>query len=147
MACSCIQETNERYGLLCRGIKTLVIDKEASTTGDHPIVLLGTGPFRDRLNVEPPKSKEGGNDPIPAGSFWLSHQEATRYRDLVFDPSLPPGENGLAWNMWRGFGVEPKPGDWSLFRTFLLEVLAAGNAELGQWLINWMALAVQRLPQ
>jgi hypothetical protein len=46
-------------------------------------------------------------------------------------------------NLWRGWGVEPKPGDWSLMRRHIKEVLAGGNAEAADYIIRWVAWAVQ----
>jgi hypothetical protein len=97
----------------------------------------------DRLGAEPKMLMEGENRPVSAGQFWRNHQQASRYHEVVFDPDMPPGHNGLVWNLWRGFSVEPKAGDWSLFRTFIREVIANGDETLFQWLINWMAWLVQ----
>ena len=45
--------------------------------------------------------------------------------------------------MWRGFGVEPKQGDWSLMRNHIHDVICSGNEEHFQYLIRWMAYGVQ----
>jgi hypothetical protein len=45
--------------------------------------------------------------------------------------------------LWRGFGVEPKAGDWSTIRQHLLEVTCAKNDDHFEWLTRWMARCVQ----
>lgn len=47
-------------------------------------------------------------------------------------------------NLWRGFGVEPAPGDWSLMQRHIKEVLAAGDEEASAYVENWLAWAVQQ---
>ena len=42
---------------------------------------------------------------------------------LIPKGAVPPD----TYNLWRGFGVEPKAGDWPLIRQHLLEVVCSGN--------------------
>src|SRR5262249_3405929 len=45
--------------------------------------------------------------------WWLHHLERKQYiAGVVFDPSGTASPAHL--NLWRGFSVEPKSGDWSL---------------------------------
>lgn len=46
-------------------------------------------------------------------------------------------------NLWRGFGIEPKQGDWSLMRKHIHDVICSGNEEHYLYLIRWMAYGVQ----
>ena len=46
-------------------------------------------------------------------------------------------------NLWRGWGIEPHPGDWSLLRRHIEEVLAGGNKEAADYIIRWIAWAFQ----
>ena len=48
-------------------------------------------------------------------------------------------------NLWRGFGVTPKPGDWSLMRSHILNVVCSGNQKHFDYLIRLMAWGVQHL--
>jgi hypothetical protein len=63
---------------------------------------------------------------------------------LDFDPSKPPGVNGRTYNLWRGFAVEPSRGDWSLLQQHIFENICQGDQTKFDWLMNWMALAVQQ---
>lgn len=75
---------------------------------------------------------------------WLAHEDARRYRDVVFDPTNTVGPECL--NLWRGFAVTPQEGEWSCLREHLFEVVAGGNAEIYDYLMGWMARMVQ-IPQ
>jgi phage/plasmid-associated DNA primase len=46
--------------------------------------------------------------------------------------------------LWTGFGVEPERGDWNLMREHIRTVLAAGDADVSAYILNWLADAVQR---
>ena len=65
-------------------------------------------------------------------------------RGIVFEPGGPLDVPDDMLNLWRGFGIEPKQGDWSLLRNHLLNVVCSGNATHFDYLIRWMAYAVQR---
>jgi hypothetical protein len=54
---------------------------------------------------------------------------------------------GNRLNLWRGFGVEPKPGDWSLIESHMLEVLSNGDKEFFLYLKRWTAWKLQNADQ
>jgi hypothetical protein len=58
------------------------------------------------------------------GLWWLKHPERRQYFGLVFEPGSEAVVDGKL-NLWTGWGVEPKRGDWSLMREHIFEVLAA----------------------
>ena len=47
-------------------------------------------------------------------------------------------------NMWTGLAIEPKKGDWSLFRAHLLEKVCGGDKKNFDFLMDWLAHVVQR---
>jgi hypothetical protein len=79
------------------------------------------------------------------GSTWLSWKSRRQYDRVVFEPGQPPKAGAL--NLWRGFGVEPKAGDWSKYRALIEDVICDGNKEHSEYLLNWMARAVQEPDQ
>jgi hypothetical protein len=48
-------------------------------------------------------------------------------------------------NLWRGFGVAPKPGDWSLMRAHIFKVVCSGNQKNFDYLIGLLGYRVQHL--
>jgi hypothetical protein len=85
----------------------------------------------------------------------MGSQPTKTWRDIHHDPLQvatvrcevgPEAEGEVVTgrlNLWRGWGVPPEAGDWSLMRQHLVEVIAAGNAEAAEYILNWLAWAVQ----
>jgi hypothetical protein len=85
-----------------------------------------------------------GQDDKPARQQLtnLFFDQARRYDDLVFAPGAGPAV-GNALNLWRGWGVTPKPGKWSRMRNHIRDVVAAGVKEHDEYTVRWIAWAVQ----
>ncbi len=49
---------------------------------------------------------------------------------MIFDPARDPGDCGDAWNMWEGWQIEPKPGDWTKFGEHLRRNICANDQAL-----------------
>ena len=54
---------------------------------------------------------EKGDKLVTKADLWLKSPERRTYKGIIFDPARDhPG-----WlNMWKGWSVQPKKGDWSL---------------------------------
>jgi hypothetical protein len=78
---------------------------------------------------------------------WFDWPGRRQYlgRGAVFEPGGPPQIQGDMLNIWRGLGVEPKQGDWSLMRSHMFDVLCSGNQKHFDYLIQLMAWGVQHL--
>ena len=50
-------------------------------------------------------------------------------------------------NLWRGWGVKVGVGDWSLMKEHIKVVLAGGNEKAFDYIIRWLAWAVQHPDQ
>jgi len=72
--------------------------------------------------------------------FWPS-PNTVFYNATAFNP-LPTPATTL--NFWVGHVPDPKPGIWVAIRDYMLEVLCAGDAQLYQYLIHYLAHMVQR---
>ena len=101
--------------------------------------------FRNRYMAE--KVQVGNNpktgEPVhqPLGTWWLQNPNRRQFESLVFVPGREvPG----AYNMWRGFGCEAKPGDkHEMFLEHMKTVVCGGEEVYYQYLLKWMARAVQ----
>ena len=141
-----IREMNEKYGVLTHGNKTIIIIKNGDHGPDDDFVWLSKPAFLDRLAGEKTAviNSSGDSKTESKAKYWLKHSLASHYHRTVFDPERPPGHNGLDWNLWRGFGVVPIPGEWDLLKLHVLENICQSDAQLYAWLLNWMALGVQQ---
>ena len=86
---------------------------------------------------------------IKVSKRWFDWEGRQQYhgRGVVFEPGAPLENPNDMLNLWRGFGITPKPGDWSLMRAHILNVVCAGNQDYFDYLIKWMAYAVQHLDE
>jgi acyl carrier protein len=76
----------------------------------------------------------------PVGKWWFAHPNRRTYRTVVFCPNR--NFDGVM-NLWRGFACDAIPGDCQMFLDHLRNVLCKGNDDYYDYLIRWMANAVQ----
>lgn len=78
---------------------------------------------------------------VPITKAWLEWGNRRTARGIVFDPERDhPG-----WlNLWTGWGVEPKPGDWSLTQELIRDVLCDRDDASADFVMKWMAYLVQK---
>jgi hypothetical protein len=74
------------------------------------------------------------------GDAWFSHPKRRQYDGLTFNPKQTPAGY---YNVWRGFAVEPRKGDCSLFLKHIEENIANDDKEVYDYIISWMAHTVQ----
>jgi hypothetical protein len=81
---------------------------------------------------------------IRVSRHWFDWDGRRQYlgRGVVFEPGAPLEIPGDMLNLWRGFGLV-LPGDWSLMKAHILNVVCSANQGLYDYLIRWMAYAVQ----
>lgn len=112
---------NERYFSIGVGSDYVVCDEHAR---DSALLPLQEEEFKKRYRpyLYTPK---GATRPKPLGSLWLEWLDHRRFDgQLVFKPKGAHIDRDRDdFNTWRGFKVKPKPGDWSLFRNHLLELV------------------------
>jgi uncharacterized protein DUF5906/bifunctional DNA primase/polymerase-like protein len=141
---------NTDYCVVPDGGKTLVLtfDRVENNAGGETYVhyLPSFMRFGDFRNLHLNRRVAIGNRFIDAGSWWLTHPQRRQYRGVTFTPGSAQVVNGKL-NLWRGFGVEPIKGDWSLIEKHVREVLAAGDKRVAEYDIRWLAWAVQHPDQ
>ena len=84
----------------------------------------------------------GDDAQVSIGKWWLAHTDRRQYRSVVFTPGGGPVIDGRL-NLWRGWGVEPKRGDWGRMREHIGVVLAAGDEAVDRYIIKWLAWGAQ----
>jgi phage/plasmid-associated DNA primase len=79
---------------------------------------------------------------VSVAEVWLKHPARLKYSGIVMDPRGREGDDKL--NLWRGWAIEPKPGDWSQLRSLIDETLCGGDAESAEYVRRWIAFMLQR---
>lgn len=100
--------------------------------------------FRNRymhLSVSIGKDKDGNDIKMSLGKWWLQLPQRRQYKTLLFAPGREVKD---AYNLWKGFGCEARPGNCSLFLAHMKENVCSNNDQYYDYLLNWMARCVQR---
>ena len=140
---------NSRHAILENvGGKTAIGCWEQSDDGYFKLAYHGKDSFLLRysnatITIEAPDGR-GGLRPITVdlAKWWLEHRNRAQYRGVKFRPNREGVVNGYL-NLWRGWGIEPRPGDWSLIQQHIVDVIAGGNAEFAEYVLRWIAWAIQ----
>lgn len=95
--------------------------------------------FENRVTYR--ENNEGKVTFVPLTKLWLEHPERQQYDRVTFCPHCEEAPNRL--NLFTGYAVKPKEGDWSLLRAHILDNLCKGNKQHFRWLMAWMAQLLQ----
>jgi hypothetical protein len=133
-----ITQINAEYALAIVGGRAVIMRLPRNATAT--VEFINTSAFEllfsnDLIRV--------GEKFTPKGKHWLKHRQRRTYKDGVeFAPArdLPPTQ----YNLWRGFAVEPKPGDCSKFLAHLKDNVCRGDDELYLWVVGWFAQMFQQ---
>lgn len=141
-----IREMNMKYGILTHRNRTLIILKDAAGPDGDAFQWLTLPTFKDRIASQFVSTESSVGEPQRKrlADYWTRHPRADHYHRIDFDPGRPPGKDGQVWNIWTGFPVAARQGDWSLLQHHILTNIVQGDEELNAWLLNWMALGVQK---
>jgi hypothetical protein len=147
-----LREINDEYALVTVGGKGRVAreHKDPEFADRETVSYMLKEAFLDFWNkrsVEYVSGTDGNGKPKvvsePAGKWWIRHPLGRAYRDVVFAPGRELPRDVM--NLWRGFAVSPSAeGSCSLYLEHLRENVCNGVAEHYDYLIRWMAHAVQR---
>ncbi len=76
--------------------------------------------------------------------IWVQDEKRREFSRAVFNPGLPkfdPNDESMPdeLNLWSGFAVAPKPGDWSLMKAHLLNNVCQGDKDRFDYLMQWLS--------
>lgn len=77
----------------------------------------------------------------PTDVFAFARQRETFF-DTCFEPDPARAKIATqrgAYNLWNGFAVDPKPGDWSLLRAHIKDNLCNGDVKIFNFVMTWLA--------
>jgi hypothetical protein len=140
-----INAFNAQYAVVSEAGRAMVYERlRDPMLNRHVLIRSRFDDFRkfyQNLSVEV-RCVDGTVKNKDAGDFWLDHPRRRQYLGgVVFDPSSKVGSD--YWNLWSGFGVEPKPGNWSLMHDHLFKVVCRGNRDHFDFLLNTTARMFQ----
>lgn len=84
---------------------------------------------------------------VPVSKFWIEHPNRNTVESTIFDPSKQSGivsiNNKNYLNLWTGFNVIPKRGNWQRTKKHVYKILCNSDPERFRYVINWLAWSVQ----
>lgn len=135
-------EFNEVYAAIENAGGKPVVIKENE---DGTISYLSPAGFRDFYENRYVKITKTVGDKVveeemAAGVWWWKNRGRRQFGDICFEPEkVTPGR----YNLWRGFAVEPRPGEWNLYADFVKEFLCSGNQTYFDYTMRVLAYWVQ----
>lgn len=137
-ATSFIEELNQKHAVTTVGGKCVILTETMDPVFHHRDFVLSS-PSDLRLLYQNRKIFDGKKDRSIV-DLWLDHPNRRQYESIVFAPNREvPGH----YNLWKGFAVEPKPGDCSLYLAHLRDNICRKNEGIFNYLVGWMAHVVQ----
>lgn len=143
-----LSRMNKRYWAVTDGGKFRIMEQIEDPAMKRKMwVSYGKQDFQDMLSnrrVEKMvRNKKGEMELkiVPISGAWLEWGPRRSAIGVVFDPEKDhPG-----WlNLWTGWAIEPKKGDWSLTKELIRDVLCDGNMEAYDFVAKWMAFMIQK---
>lgn len=133
---------NQNHFTVLHGGRYLVgRERKHPTLGHLEVEWFPDHAIRNHLNSRSVEVEDGVRRPL--GSWWINHPRRRQYEGVVFDPS-PVRRHDELYNLWRGWAIEPRPGDWSLMKRLVKEVLCAGDETAFDYVLRWAAFMVQQ---
>jgi hypothetical protein len=74
---------------------------------------------------------------------WLSSPRRRQYEGIVMAPGLGEVLETGHLNLWKGFGVEPRPGHWPRMREHVERIVANGVSSAAEYVLRWAAWGLQ----
>lgn len=84
-----------------------------------------------------------GRKSVSIADIWLDHPERATYERVVFNPNPVYVARPDTLNLWQGFPLTPKAGAWDRIRHHLFEIGACGDADLYDFLLDWLTYLVR----
>lgn len=143
----CLRQMNEKHAVIANlGNQCRVIQEVYDPALDRTrLADQSFADFRNRyLNVLIEVGQDAKGQPVrrTLGDWWLRHEHRRQYETITFSPGGDPPD---AYNLWRGFAVEPRPGDrHQSYLTHVLENICQGNEAHYRYVLGWLARCVQQ---
>jgi hypothetical protein len=131
-----IERLNSEFAVVLVGGSTVVMRFEDDKTN---FALMNVDAFNNWTANWPPMRSNSGQQ-LAASRFWMRHPRRRQYRGIEFTPS--GGRRGF-YNLWKGFTVEPRPGDCSKFLAHLRDNVAGSDEFYYRWVVGWFAHLIQ----
>ncbi len=138
-----LNEMNQEFASCLLGGKYRIIKESYDHSQKrHDISFLEITSFNNFFSNKKVLVKKGdGHESKSIAKVWQEWKGRRTYDNVVFNPGNNTPKH--SYNLFRGFPLKPKKGDWSLMENHLRVIICDGDSDLYDYLISWMARAVQ----
>jgi hypothetical protein len=136
---------NSKYAVVLAGSKCLIMEPDAynhDMDGNY-IRFYSSNELGKFLS---PKFVKVGNGKYKIFEYWSTHKHRRQYINIVFNPTSKALPSDV-FNIFRGFHVKPKKGNWRIFIFHMLNIICKGDKRLFKYVFAWMANMVQGRPK
>ncbi len=149
-----VEKFNERHAVVLLETKTMVMTTTKNKEGRDEFKYITTENFTKlHMNhfIKTGVTEKGKDIVKNHPTAWLEHWNRREFKDgVVFEPSryangieTPATIYGNKLNLWRGYSVEPKQGDWQRIDTHIKDVICNCDVECVEYFYNWIARCLQ----
>ena len=137
-----IDKMNERFCLVLNGGKLAIFMEDEDGVFDPPRSIWTKMSRTDFVHYHEDERVKilGSQNEVNVAKLWLASPRKRKYPGIVLDPE---GRDNGKLNLWRGWSIEPKVGNWSLMRELIEQVLCSGDRPSSEYVLRWMAFMFQ----
>jgi hypothetical protein len=136
-----VQKLNNKHAVIMIGGKCVVINQTIDRVFNRPDISFSSkGDFLNMYANRKIPNPLAPTKQISIGKLWWESPNRKQYEGLVFEPQK--NFDGY-YNLWRGFAVDPKEGNWTLMERLIREAISSGNEARYKYILAWMARIVQ----
>jgi hypothetical protein len=142
-----LMRLNERHAVIANigGTCRVIEEIEDPVLKRSQLTMQTFTDFRNRyMHQRVQIGTDDQNNPITSqvGKWWLEHSSRKQFDCIVFSPGAL--DVGNAYNLWRGFKYEPRPGDKHLpLLDHIRTNICSNDDSIYNYVIGWLARAVQ----
>lgn len=90
-----------------------------------------------------PKGEDVEYSQVASSAAWLKWPHRSEASKLTYAPGKPTRDEQGAYNIWSGWGVEPKKGDVTPFLNLLKHLFKGAEHGAMEWFLKWCAYPMQ----
>lgn len=139
-----IAKFNTEYAFVDTGGRASITGRKNDVGFGHSRLTYSTVRQFRELHADPfyLVNQEGKRVKTSRAAVWLESERKRRYGNITFTPGSEAPDD--CFNVWCGWGVEPKQGSCALYLKHLREVICSNDPIKYKTLIQFFAHAVQR---
>lgn len=136
-----IEYFNKKHAGVMIGGQFRILNEITDHLFHRPDISISTVPdfhnkYLNKLMPDPQKPEKI----ICSSKYWIEHIKRRDYDSIIFEPKI---DDPKRYNLWKGFSVEPKRGDWSKMKYHIDKIICNGNEDRAQYVIAWFAHILQ----